>query len=121
VATAKDPAALLIDKRFRLHERGLLSDDELGRGVVDDLAVYRAFGLVEDCIRRLPPPAAAEAKRYAREVAAPDWTIITWGLGSAPTQEQREQELAALKQVARQVLSALSDSPPEPPVASVHA
>jgi hypothetical protein len=93
-----------------LHERGLLSDDELGQSIIDELAFYRAFGLVGDCIRRLPALAAAEAKRYAKEVAAASWTTITWGLGSAPTQEQRERGLAALKQVARQVLSALGDN-----------
>ena len=107
MATQDEPLARCIGGRLRQHERGLVSAEELGDVVVIELAHYRGFELVAESVGRLPPAAAAAALRFAEEIAAPGWSVLPWGLGPAPTPEQREQGLAALKRVAGEVVRVL--------------
>ncbi|QEG26398.1 hypothetical protein GobsT_11370 [Gemmata obscuriglobus] len=113
MATQDDPLARLIGARFRQHERGLISAEELGTLVVLELARVRAFHLVEEAVGRLPAAAAVAARRYAEEIAVPSWSVLPWGVGPAPTPKQHAEGLAALRRVAGQVLTVLIGTTPE--------
>ncbi len=84
MATRDDQLVRRLAARFRQHEAGLLSDEELGNLVVIELTRYRGFQSVEEFVARLPPAAAAAALRFAEEIAAPGLVGAAVGAWAGP-------------------------------------
>jgi hypothetical protein len=114
VAKAGDELAFQsVDRLLRFYAKNLLTADELGGKVLDNLVDHRATaGAVRESVRRLPAEARPSLEQRARELADPAYQYVLWGLGPGPTPEQREWKLAEQRRVAGLVVEALAATPP---------
>jgi hypothetical protein len=101
---AKDDLLIHFERVLVSHARGWITDLELGRWLIDNLALSGCFALARPLVKRLPGAAETEAVRYAGQIAEPKWNRgIIW-IGPGPTPEGKAKEIAALKRVADIVL-----------------
>ena len=118
MAKAEDElAARLADRLIAFYAKGALTAEELGWKLLDSLVFHHAAGIVREVVRRTPTECRLELERRAREVADSAYRYVLWGIGTAPTQEQRARALVDQRRIAGLVLEALAD--PIPPVSSL--
>jgi hypothetical protein len=109
MASTEDHCGQTILRLHQYHERGMITEEELGTKTVFELISQQAdFATVCLWIDRLPEDSIPAASRLACEIADPDSSYILWGIGSAPSDAQRHHAMQVQKPVARHVVEALS-------------
>jgi hypothetical protein len=103
-AAAKDDLLIHFERVLVSHGWGWITDLELGRCLIDNLALSGCFALAAPLLKRLPGGAETEAVRYAGQIAEHAWNRGICWVGPGPTPEGKAKEVAALKRVSGIVL-----------------
>lgn len=110
--SAEEDAKKQLEKCLRHHQQGKVSDVELAHYSIMVLATSRGYALVEEFVRRLPPGARTAVVKFARNIAAENWTNPPWLFGGGYTPGERlTHEVTATKEVARLVLAYEPETP----------